>query len=158
MTNRPPTGLFRRLRFLWRRYVAERSLKKRKGTAMETKVLTKPVLAWHFGTRSLGFGDGRRIRIGVRQRFRPANGHTDLVMCECGMHASVDIFDALSYARGDIIRRVELSGRVIVDCDKICAEYRNTVLAVEGVRLLRQFACRCALDVIDLWASPVPDV
>ncbi|KKN29888.1 hypothetical protein LCGC14_0839660 [marine sediment metagenome] len=122
---------------------------------METKTLRKPLLAWHFGGNRLGFRDGRRFRIGARQKFRPtSDGHTKLRMCYCGMHASVDILDALSYAQGTIIRRVELSGKAITDKDKICAEYRKALWALDSEKLLRRFACRCALDVIDLWSAP----
>ncbi len=116
------------------------------------------ILAWHFGDRCLNYGDNRVMRIGVRQRFKPQHKNNKLIMCQCGLHASIDIMDALTYARGEIIRRVEISGSKIIKPDKICAEYRKTIWAIPGEKLLIRFACFCALDVKENWKTPIPDI
>lgn len=113
--------------------------------------MNRTILAWHFGEKCLGFNDGRQSRVGVRQRYRPPKGCRGLKMDRSGFHASVDIFKALYYARGPILRRVELSGKMIVGSDKICAEYRRPLWMVGGEKLLRRCACLCAADVLHLW-------
>ena len=121
---------------------------------MMNVMLDRPLLAWHFGGDACGFNDGRPIKVGERQRFLPANGHTGIYVCESGMHASEDILDALWWSRGTIIRRVKLSGGAIISDDKVCAEYRTVIWAVPGEELLRIFACKCALSVLHLWSPP----
>jgi hypothetical protein len=114
----------------------------------------QPILAWHFGGTHLGYDDGRRIVIGRRQRFRPTKTDRSLAMCECGMHASRRILDALAGARGDIIYRVEVSGQILEEPDKLCAEYRKPLWRINGRELLRRFARLCALDVVGNWQAP----
>ena len=111
----------------------------------------KPILAWHCGTEKLGHDDGRRVRYGVRQRFRGGN---EIVLCGCGMHASPDILQSLHWSRGPFLRRVELSGKMIFTPDQICAEYRKPLWGFDATSLLRRFARRCALDVAPLWGAP----
>ncbi len=107
--------------------------------------------AWHFmraGLR-LGYGDGRIVRPG---EWLEHDGQ--LALCQSGLHASGKILDALQYAPGPIICRVELDGSVIVSYDKAVAQRRRVAWWVDGTRLLREFACRCALDVRHLWGMP----
>ena len=104
--------------------------------------------AWHFVRDTLR--DGRPV---------PADGEKlvhdgELVMCRSGLHASESIIDALNYAPGSIVCRVELSGEVIHDDDKSVASERTILWRVRGGALLRDFARKCALDVIHLWDAP----
>jgi hypothetical protein len=64
------------------------------------------------------------------------------------------LIDALSYAPGSILCRVELGGEIIESDDKVVATER-TVIAMANVSVeLRTFARWCALQVIDLWDAP----
>jgi hypothetical protein len=65
-------------------------------------------------------------------------------MCQSGLHASVDILDALYYAPGPIICRVELGGRIERGIDKCVAERRRVLWWVDGEKLLWKFAYMCA--------------
>jgi len=107
--------------------------------------------AWHFmrETRRLGYDDGRLARKG---QWLVHKG--DLKMCHCGLHASKKITDALKYAPGPIICRVELAGEMIHEDDKTVAECRKVLWWINGKKLLRKFACMRALDVIHLWDAP----
>jgi len=107
--------------------------------------------AWHFmaKNRRLGYDDNRLAR---KSQWLVHKG--DLIMCESGLHASKKITDALKYAPGSIICRVELAGEMLHQDDKTVAERRKVLWWLDGERLLRKFACMCALDVIHLWDAP----
>ena len=104
--------------------------------------------AWHFAGATLR--DGTAI---------PADGvtlrHTgDLKLCASGLHASQRIINALRYAPGNTICRVECSGEIITGDDKLVCSERTILWRVDGDELLRAFSRHCALGVIDLWNAP----
>ena len=105
-------------------------------------------LAWHFVGETLR--DGSPI---------PANGEWleysgPVVMCESGLHASTDPFDALQYAPGPILCRVEVDGVVQRHNDKLVCSRRRIVARRDVTDMLRLFARQCASDVLHLWAAP----
>lgn len=105
-------------------------------------------LAWHFVGQTLR--DGRPV---------PADGEWlvhdgPLVLCESGLHASVCPFDALSYAPGPILCRVEMGGTIRHGDDKLVAMRRRIVARVDATPILREFARACARDVLHLWDAP----
>ena len=71
-------------------------------------------------------------------------------MCSNGMHASETPLDALSYASGSIICRVELSGEVLRDTDKLCARYRKVLAIADATRTLHLFACDVAEEALSV--------
>jgi hypothetical protein len=75
-------------------------------------------------------------------------------MCESGLHASVRLIDALQYAPGNTICRVELDGEIVEGDDKVVATRRRILWRVDGEELLQEFARWCALQVIHLWDAP----
>ena len=104
--------------------------------------------AWHFVNSTLR--DGQPI---------PADGvtlHHDggLKMCRAGFHASKRIINALAYSPGNTICRVEVGGEIIHDDDKMVARERTILWRVDAEDLLRDFARRCAIDVLPLWDAP----
>ena len=104
--------------------------------------------AWHFVGTTLR--DGRPV---------PADGEWlahdgPLVMCASGLHASVHPFDALRYAPGAILCRVELGGEMMTEGDKTVARRRRILARRDLTVELRAFARQCALDVIHLWDAP----
>jgi hypothetical protein len=108
----------------------------------------KTVKAYHFVGKTLR--DGRPI---------PKNGvwlkHTGkAVMCESGLHASLHPFDALQYAPGNTLCKVELRGIVDKESDKLVAMERRIVARIDAEPLLREFSRACALDYIHLWDAP----
>jgi hypothetical protein len=110
--------------------------------------------AWHFAQEDmrLGFDDGRKIRNGRTLTYKG-----ELKMCKSGLHASKRIIDALRYARGPMICRVELGGEILHDTDKSVASERTCLWYIDGTELLYRFARMCALDVIHLWDAPDGD-
>jgi hypothetical protein len=77
-----------------------------------------------------------------------------IVWCETGLYASRRIIDALSYARGHFISRVECSQLEHEDTDKFVCRRRKVVARIEGEQLLRKFARRQARGAAHLWDMP----
>jgi len=109
------------------------------------------VKAWHFCADKLR--DGRPI---------PPDGEwlvyegPEVVMCQTGLHASRRIIDAIQYAPGSTV--------CSVSCNRIVEEEKNDKLVCWERRIdwrienaddiLREFARKVALSVIDLWDAP----
>ncbi len=109
------------------------------------------MIGYHFTSDTLR--DGRPI---------PAVGewleHTDpVVPCGAGLHASEHPFDAVTYAPGPMLHRVELEGDVVSHgepVDKWVGRRRKIIQSIDATSLLRAFARWCALQVIDKWNAP----
>jgi hypothetical protein len=104
--------------------------------------------AWHFVDKTLR--DRRPI---------PPDGEwlkhdRELVMCQSGLHASTQVIDALVYAPGDTLCRVEVGGEIIYGGDKLVATERRILWRIDAKNLLREAARLFALEVIDLWDDP----
>ena len=104
--------------------------------------------AWHFVNDTLR--DGQPV---------PADGETlvhdgKLRLCKSGLHASEDIFDALRYAPGHTICRVQCGGVVERGDGKLVCSERTILWRVDGFDLLLEFARWSALQVADLWDAP----
>ena len=114
--------------------------------------MSKTVLAWHFLANNRKLRDGRNVpRVGVWLKH-----DGPVAMCDSGLHASRKITDALHYAPGGIICRVECRDIVEERGDKLVCRERRGLWWLDANDLLRVFARRCALDVVHLWK--VPDV
>jgi hypothetical protein len=77
--------------------------------------------------------------------------------CESGLHASEHPFDALKYAPGPFLDRVELEGDLVSHgepVDKWVGRRRKRLATIDATELLRLFARLCALDVVHLWKAP----
>ena len=97
--------------------------------------------------------DGRPIpKIGTWLRHKGP-----LVPCESGLHWSACPFDALQYAPGPLLHRVECRGKTIPHgnpIDKFCSRERRIVATIDATYLLRRFAADQALGVAHLWSMP----
>jgi hypothetical protein len=110
---------------------------------------------YHFTTNTLR--DGRPI---------PPMGEWlthegDLVPCESGLHASEHPRDALTYAPGIRLHKVELSGDILEHgepVDKVCARKRKIVASINAEDVLRRFARRCALDAVESYWKDAPKI
>jgi len=108
------------------------------------------VTAWHW------LADDGRMRDG---RQAPADGEWlrhdgPVVMCQSGLHASRRALDALQYAPGSLVCRVECRDVVEEQDDKLVCQERRILWRVDMSKQLRVFARQCALDVVHLWAAP----
>ena len=75
-------------------------------------------------------------------------------MCESGLHASLDPYDALKYAQGETLCLVECSGRIIHDRDKLVCAERTILARMHATPLLIEFARLRALSCVHLWDPP----
>ena len=109
------------------------------------------VLAWHFASTQMRDGTQLAAPGGV-ERY-----DGKLEMCASGLHASRRLIDALKYAPGTLLRRVECIDPV-EDHDKMVCRERRVLWECDMTAALRLFARRCALDVAHLWRRPMPDI
>ena len=108
------------------------------------------IQAWHFVGNTLRNGQPVPLD-GVWLEY---DGPLPIIMCERGLHASIDPFDAIKYAPGNTLCRVEIAGTILHGKDKLVATRRRIVARRDMESDLRAFARRCARDVLPLWDAP----
>ena len=110
--------------------------------------------AWHFAKsdNKLNFKDGREIIVGETHSVDTTR--QTIKCCSWGLHGSTRIIDALSYAPSPIIYRVDITGDIDKEHDKIAGSNREYLWGFDATDLLRRFSRICALDVIHLWDAP----
>lgn len=104
--------------------------------------MTKKYTCYHFSNAqgTLGFGDNRQIVLG---ETLSVDGTPK--MCEWGLHGSQSILDALGYASGCHLWKVEISGNVDLGDDKLCGNNRKAIADYGDVMfLVVEFAKWCA--------------
>jgi hypothetical protein len=109
------------------------------------------IKCWHFlqSNKQLRWGTKEVCKVG---KIYTAEG--ELKLCKNGMHGSRKITDALQYAPGNICCQVEIWDEVVEDKDKLVGRNRKILEMINAEKILRKFACLCALDVIDKWDAP----
>jgi len=84
--------------------------------------------------------------------------HPEMIIpCQSGLHASPTPFDALKYAPGFLLHKVELGGTIFTQgnpVDKFVAEKRKIISTIDTTEICLNFACDCALDVSSFWNPP----
>ena len=103
--------------------------------------MRKTVLAWHWllESRKLQFAPYTAVEAGQELQHEGP-----LELCSSGLHASERLIDALRYAPGRVLCRVQLSGEVLRGGDKLCGSRRKVLWMVDAAPALREFAWRCA--------------
>lgn len=131
--------------------LASPKYKQRKVASKKVYKRKEKWLGWYFAETSerLRYKDGRKIAVGETHTVNCAP-----IMCQQGLHASPTVLDALKYAPGNILYRVSLSGTIIHDTNKSVATKRTYLARIEVEPILREFARKCALQVIHLWNCP----
>jgi hypothetical protein len=76
------------------------------------------------------------------------------ILCEQGLHASLEPFQALRYAPGSNLHLVECGGMVIQCEDKLVCTERTIIVSMNAEPLLRYFARMQALSVVHMWDAP----
>jgi len=135
--------------------------------------MTKPVSAWYFSEmdRRLRYGDTRKISNGITHsvflhrvkpvsdyyghnyrevRYREVRYNTPIEACKHGLHASMDIFDALKYAPDLVVWKVRLFGKMDKKTDKIAAQHRTYLWGYNATKVFIQCCRRAALDVLPI--------
>jgi len=102
------------------------------------------ILAWHFlkDNGSFCYGRARSPQPGGIETV--STDKRPLELCRWGLHASRNVIDALRFAEGALLRRVELSGEILRGGGKICATRRRELWRMDITNILHEFACWCA--------------
>ena len=97
------------------------------------------MICWHFATDKL------RDDSPLPKKGDVLTHPGELEMCVAGFHGSVRAIDALQYAPGANVARVDMSGTVLEQHDKKCASVRTNITDyIDAARTLHEFACWCA--------------
>jgi hypothetical protein len=104
--------------------------------------------AYHFVGKTLRYGSPI-----------PPNGEWltftgEVKICKSGLHASYNPFDALEYAPGSTLCKVEIEEIVDSHKDKIVCRRRKIIGRVDATEMLYYFARMQALSVVDKWDAP----
>jgi len=104
------------------------------------------MIAWYFSNneRELGNGDGRPIIVGETHKVTGTP-----VLCQHGLHGSIKPLDALQYAKGHYLYRVEIGGDIVVGNDKIVGTERTYLQEINAEDILRKFARKVAMINIE---------
>ena len=97
------------------------------------------ILAWHFLPEN-GLTRFNKIKVepGVEIVHKGK-----LELCNSGLHASIKLDDALSFAPGPILCRVRCQGRVKRGDDKLVCSRRTVLWMLDASRVLRLWGCWC---------------
>lgn len=115
------------------------------------------VLAWHFLRDDGRLGLTHRASGHVRVTAgRTLHWDGEVLLCESGLHASVSALDALHYAPGCVVSRVEVWGNVVRGPDKIAGSRRRALWVADASVPLRLFAADCAERALGRVDNPDP--
>ena len=120
------------------------------GAARQGDYAMKKILAWHF-TEGATLRDGQPLEVG-----KTYTHEGEVKMCESGYHASRRLIDALRYAPGAQISRVECWGDVQEQNDKLVARNRTVLWTIDATMILHEFACRVAEIALSKVTNPDP--
>ncbi len=102
-------------------------------------------LAWHF------LAQRGKLRDGSPAADPTGTERYDgkLRICEAGLHASISALDAVGFAPGAIVRRVECVGDMLREPDKLVCTERRVLWTADAAETLHDFACWCAERALD---------
>ena len=108
---------------------------------------------WHFlqENRRLRYGSKEIVEVGGVYRCEGP-----ITLCRNGMHASKRAIDALGYAPGPVVCRVDLTVDIVTGNDKFAGRERRVLKMVDATAILHEFGCRCAEDALALIDKPDP--
>lgn len=104
-------------------------------------------LAWHF-TCGWKLRDGTPLEIGRTYRYGG-----ELGICSSGLHASRRLLDALLYAPGTVVSRVECWGVGEEHDDKFVCSHRRVLGAIDAEYLLHDLACVFAEHIYECYGD-----
>ena len=116
----------------------------------EIVMTEEKILAWHF-TDGMTLRDGQSLEVGKTYTYEG-----EIKICESGYHASRRLIDALRYAHGAQISRVECWGDVQEQDDKLVARNRTVLWTLDATMILHEFACMVAEISLSKVVNPDP--
>lgn len=112
--------------------------------------MVAPVIGWHFVRDNfelnLKHGNKRiKVKPGLVLRTNPAK----LELCWNGLHASVNLFDAIKYAPGWKLCRVKSSGKIDSTYDKYVSTQREVIYIVDFKKVFDKWLINYINPLID---------
>ncbi len=98
----------------------------------------KRVKAWHFLPDSgcLANSDGCKVQVGETYTVEG-----EIKLCSKGLHGSKRLIDALKYAHGNMLEKVEIWGDLQMDGDKLVGQNRKCLALIDVTKTLHEAAC-----------------
>jgi hypothetical protein len=120
----------------------------------------KTIKGWHFtkADKKLRYNDNRIVTAG-----ETITVDCELKLCNSGLHMSKRITDALKFAPGTYVWRVQTNDsydianefqNVIYDDNKLVSNNRTALWGFDAREIVLKYARKCALDIIHLWDAP----
>jgi len=109
--------------------------------------MSDPILAWHFLPQNRCFHLAPHTPVKAGETYIHDG---PIALCESGLHASVRPIDALCYAPGPVACRVECSGTVLHEKDKLVCSHRKVLWMTDASTVLHEFACRVAEQALEV--------
>ena len=103
------------------------------------------IKAWHF------VGDTLRDGSPIPKDGELLKFYGDIKICERGLHASKQPFDALQYAPGATLCYVSCGGNFMHQNDKFVCTERTIIARMDATELLRYFARMQAVSCLENW-------
>jgi len=103
--------------------------------------------AWHFTgiDKKLQYNDNRTVILG-----KTITVDCEPKLCGVGLHGSTRIIDALQYAPGPVVWKVDIGGKVIKGDDKIVGTERTAIAGgIDITDILREFSRWYALQNVE---------
>ena len=92
---------------------------------------------WHFVPKNLKLAhSGEPVELGRTYRVEG-----QIIPCENGLHGSIRLLDALTYASSSILTRCAYAGEIVHERDKLAASERTIVWIGDIEPLLHEAAC-----------------
>ena len=107
----------------------------------------KRITCWHFLT------DDKCLRWGTKEVVKMGKTYTatgPLEMCKNGMHGSRRLIDALGYAPGSILCKVQIWGEVEEQGDKLVGRNRKVLAMADTTMMLHEAGCHFAETALKL--------
>lgn len=111
------------------------------------------IKAWHFITPDMKLRDGTKVSIGSTTEVEGKP-----IPERCGLHASTEAMNALFWAKGLVLCRVELSGDIVFGERKIAANTRKILYITsekETLDIIWKWSSLCAINIINNYHVPV---
>ncbi|KKM68623.1 hypothetical protein LCGC14_1459090, partial [marine sediment metagenome] len=101
----------------------------------------KRVKAWHFLSDNgyLANNDGCKVQVGETYTVEG-----EIRLCSKGLHGSKRLIDALKYAHGNMLEKVEIWGDLQMDGDKLVGQNRKCLALIDVTKTLHEAACHFA--------------
>lgn len=113
----------------------------------------QPVLAWHFLKNNKFMCYDRSSEIARAGKTYSIADDQVPELCKYGMHGSIHALDAVGFAPGSIVCRVEISGDVLYADNKLVGRHRKVLWMADASDVLTKFSKWCVSQVI----SQIPD-